>query len=198
MSPLGMGFESHRARHPCSRARVWEYDGATDTWADRQTQGGPSERYWVNAAYDTKDDAVIVFGGRHLGDQYDDTWVYSPDDDSWTRLNVAHHPQARFQAAFAYDLAHDAAVLFGGMTFVNRQNFRDTWILDLSLASPDWRQAGSAPQPEGGTTTGIDGFPAETIFLGMLAFLLYTSSKRRTPRNSEAEYAARRRPSGDG
>jgi hypothetical protein len=31
--------------------------------------------------------------------------------------------------------------LFGGLTFVNRQNFGDTWILDLSLASPYWRQA---------------------------------------------------------
>lgn len=130
-------------------------------------------------AYNSLDGTVIVFGGRRLGDQYDDTWVYSPGGDSWTRPNTAHHPQARFQSAFAYDPTRDAAVLFGGFTFVNRQNFGDTWILDLSLANPDWRQAGAGSQPDGGTTTGIDGFPAETIFLGVLAFLLYTSFKRR-------------------
>jgi hypothetical protein len=69
--------------------------------------------------------------------------------------------------------------LFGGLTFVNRQNL-DTWILDLSLPSPDWRQAGTASQTEGGTSLGIAGFPSEAIILGMFAFLLYASSRRRT------------------
>jgi hypothetical protein len=158
---------------------VWEYDAVANTWTDRQTQSGPSERYWQNTAYDSQGDTVIIFGGRRLGSQYDDTWLYSPGGDSWTRLNVAHHPQARFQSAFAYDPARNAVVLFGGFTFENRQNFGDTWILDLSQESPDWRQVGGGTQPEGSTTPGIDGFPAETIFLGMLAFLLHASLRRR-------------------
>jgi hypothetical protein len=158
---------------------VWEYNAAVDTWTDRETQGGPSERYWVNAAHNSEDGSVIVFGGRRLGSQYDDTWVYSPGDDGWTRLNVAHHPQARFQSAFAYDPTRDAAVLFGGMTFVNRQVFGDTWILDLSLSSPDWRLAGAASQPESVPSPGIDGFPAEAIILGILAPLLHASLRRR-------------------
>jgi len=151
---------------------VWEYDVVANTWTDRQTQGGPSERYWQNTAHDRQDGTVIVFGGRRLGSQYDDTWLYSPGGDSWTRLNVAHRPQARFQSAFAYDPAHHAAVLFGGFTFENRQNFGDTWILDLSSESPDWRQAGAEAQPEGAPTTAIDGFPVEAILLGMLTVLL--------------------------
>jgi len=118
---------------------IWQCDTAADIWIDLQVQGGPSERYWQNTAYDSEDDTVIIFGGRRLGDQYDDTWLYRLGDDGWTRLNVAHHPQARFQSAFAYDPTRDAVVLFGGLTFVNRENFGDTWILDLSLASPDWR-----------------------------------------------------------
>jgi len=68
---------------------------------------------------------------------------------------------------------------FGGLRFVNRQNFGDTWILDLSLASPDWRQAGTASQPENSTSQGIAGFPSEVIILGMLAFLLYARLRRR-------------------
>jgi len=158
---------------------VWEYNTTADTWTDLGTQGGPSERYWENVANNSLDGTVIVFGGRRLGDQYDDTWVYSPGGDSWTRLNTAHHPPARFQSAFAYDPTRDAAVLFGGFTFMNRQNFGDTWMLDLSLANPDWRQAGAGSQPDDGTTNGIDGFPVETIFLGVLAFILYISFKRR-------------------
>lgn len=159
---------------------VWEYDAAANTWTDRQTQGGPSERYWVNTAYNSRDGTVIVFGGRRLGGQYDDTWVYSPGDDSWTRLNVAHHPLARFQSAFAYDPTREAAVLFGGLTFVNRQNFGDTWILDLSLDNPDWRQAGEGAQPESAPSSGISGFPAETIFLAMIAFPLRAYFRRRS------------------
>jgi hypothetical protein len=70
--------------------------------------------------------------------------------------------------------------LFGGLTFVNRQNFGDIWVLDLSLASPYWRQAGTASQPENSASPGIAGFPSEAIISGMLAFLLYASSRRRT------------------
>jgi len=156
---------------------VWEYNAAADTWADRQTQSGPSERYWQNTAYNNQDGTVIIFGGRRLGSQYDDTWLYSPGDDGWTRLNVAHRPQARFQSAFAYDPEHNAVVMFGGFTFQNRQTFGDTWILDLSEESPDWRQAGAATQPESAPASGIDGFPVEAIILGVVTmFLLRTPS----------------------
>ena len=158
---------------------VWEYDVSSNTWIDRQTQSGPSERYWQNTAYDSQGGAVVIFGGRRLGSQYDDTWLYSPDGDSWTRLDVAHRPQARFQSAFAYDPTRNAVLMFGGFTFENRQNFGDTWILDLSLGSPDWRQAGAGTQPESAPTTGIDGFPVEAVLLGMLAVLLL-----RTPPSS--------------
>ena len=158
---------------------VWEYDAAANAWTERQTQGGPSERYWQNTAYNSQDGTVIVFGGRRLGSQYDDTWLYSPGDNTWTRLSVAHSPQARFQSAFAYDPTHDAVVLFGGFTFLNRQNFGDTWILDLSQESTDWRQAGAGTQPEAGPTPGIAGFPVETILIGMLVILPLLASPSR-------------------
>jgi hypothetical protein len=74
---------------------------------------------------------------------------------------------------------YPAKWLFSGLRFVNRQNFGDTGILDLSLASPDWRQAGTASQPENSASPGIAGFPSEAIIPGMLAFLLYASSRRR-------------------
>ncbi len=156
---------------------IWEYDAAADTWTDRQTQSGPSERYWQNTAYNSQDGTVIIFGGRRLGSQYDDTWLYNPGDDGWTRLNVANRPQARFQSAFAYDPERNAVVMFGGFTFQNRQTFGDTWILDLSEESPDWRQAGVATQPESAPASGIGGFPVEAIILGVVAmFLLRTPS----------------------
>jgi len=158
---------------------VWEYDVVANTWTDRQTQGGPSERYWQNTAYNSQDGTIIVFGGRRLGSQYDDTWLYSPGDNTWTRLSVAHNPQARFQSAFAYDPTHDAVVLFGGFTFLNRQNFGDTWILDLSQESTDWRQGGAGTQPEAGPTPGIAGFPVEAILIGMLVILPLLASPSR-------------------
>jgi len=163
---------------------VWEYDVPSNTWIDRQTQSGPSERYWQNTAYDSQGGAVVIFGGRRLGSQYDDTWLYSPGGDSWTRLDVAHRPQARFQSAFAYDPSRNAVLMFGGFTFVNRQNFGDTWIIDPSGEILDWRLAGTAAQPEGSTPQGIEGFPAEAILLGMLTVLLLltTHSSLRTYR----------------
>lgn len=154
---------------------VWEYDAAVNMWTERPTQSGPSERYWQNTAHNAEDGTVIIFGGRRLGSQYDASWLYSQGDDSWTRLNVAHRPRSRFQSAFAYDPGHDAAVLFGGFTFENRQSFGDTWILDLSQESPDWRQPSATTQPESAPASGIGGFPVEAILLGMLAmFLLCT------------------------
>ncbi len=158
---------------------VWEYDAAANTWTDRQTQSGPSERYWQNTAYNSQDGTVIIFGGRRLGSQYDDTWLYSPGSDSWARIDAAHRPQARFQSAFAYDPAHNAVLMFGGFTFQNRQVFGDTWILDLSRESPDWRLAGVAAQPEANAPQGIEGFPPEALLLGALAVLLLL-----TPRSS--------------
>jgi hypothetical protein len=154
---------------------IWEYDVAANMWTERPTQSGPSERYWQNTAYNAEDGTVIIFGGRRLGSQYDDTWLYSQGDDSWTRLSAAHRPRARFQSAFAYDPGHDAAVLFGGFTFENRQSFGDTWILDLSQESPDWRQPSVATQPESAPASGIGGFPVEAVILGVVAmFLLRT------------------------
>ena len=40
--------------------RIWYYDGETDRWIDRDIEPAPSERYWINLAFDPSSSRMIL------------------------------------------------------------------------------------------------------------------------------------------
>lgn len=69
------------------------------------------------------------------------TGLASARTATWVKLNPAHHPSARVNAAIAYDPAAQNIVLFGGYDGTSYLN--DTWIFN----GTDWVQVSTSTAP---------------------------------------------------
>ncbi len=81
--------------------------------------------------YDAAHGNVVLFGGCVPNKPRDvtlinETWLW--DGDNWTQANPADSPQARMDAAMAYNAAAQNVVLFGGASTSLPLN--DTWTWD--------------------------------------------------------------------
>jgi N-acetylneuraminic acid mutarotase len=103
---------------------------ADDDWTQKFPTSNPSSRHQHAVAY-IGDNKIILFGGRYFiiePDQFDDTWVYDLNQNSWTEKFPSSKPQARFRHGMAY-IGDDKVLLFGGYVTTH---FNDTWVYDLS------------------------------------------------------------------
>lgn len=67
---------------------TWIYDGQLNTWTRRYPDEAPARRINTGLAFDSENNVTILFGGWEIdGDQYDDTWIYSYEDNVWTNMN---------------------------------------------------------------------------------------------------------------
>ena len=124
---------------------TWEWDPASDTFADRSTSG-PSARSQHSMVFEKTTGKVLLFGGGLAdsgssiwperfnyadpsqrpspGSSYDgtgislafgDTWEWDSTAPAWTQLTPATAPGARYDSAIIWDSKRNRAVLFGGM-----------------------------------------------------------------------------------
>lgn len=113
---------------------IWAYDYAGDRWEKLVTQNKPPARYCHAMTYDPESNNVILFGGGGgTGETtYDDTWIYSCRNGSWTSVSSTMHPEGRSMACMAYDSSSGKAVLFGGALLSHSGGFvyyPETWAL---------------------------------------------------------------------
>jgi len=97
--------------------------------------------------YDTENDRVILFGGYTVDETrefYNDTWVFSPDDNIWTELLI-NGPSNRGSHSMAYNSDEGTILLFGGQTSTRRLS--DTWVFDCSTET--WTEIETESAPEG-------------------------------------------------
>ena len=90
------------------------------------SRGCPSPRGWIQLAYDSKREKVVLFGGS--GEWYfNDLWNFDPRTRRWdlvmqdTKLaeqekdrDWSRHPKGRDNHQFIYDPAHDVYWMYGG------------------------------------------------------------------------------------
>jgi catechol 2,3-dioxygenase-like lactoylglutathione lyase family enzyme len=109
------------------------------------TDAGPSSRTLPGAAFDSRRDVLVVYGGLDLetGATLDDLWEW--DGHRWNVRQVAG-PGPRDHHAMAFDEARGTVVLYGGGHHRDRTFLpTDTWTWDGST----WRLVDSATGPGG-------------------------------------------------
>jgi len=106
--------------------QVWSFDGAE--WG-RLPGAGPAARSLCGAAYDSRRDRVILFGGvgnKGYSEPKGDTWEW--DGETW-RQATDTTVGTRDHHVMAYDSRRGRTVMYGGLTS-SRSWATDTWEWD--------------------------------------------------------------------
>lgn len=123
--------------------------GDRPAWTLIQVSTGAPPDDWgqSSAAYDSKRDRVILFGGYVDSRPHREVHALSlGETPRWTRLTpVGIAPTPRMSAAVAYDPVGDRLIVAGGVTYTTRwENLDDVWALSLE-DPPAWTRL----DPEG-------------------------------------------------
>ncbi len=122
---------------------TWILRGAT--WTEVSSPESPSPRSAAGATYDGNDSWVVVFSGNEGGlpASVPDTWTFNGtwEWDTNTPVEAWPNPSARYAASFAFDLADDATVLFGGSNGFGTNG--ETWV----FSDQQWTQLYPSPSP---------------------------------------------------
>ena len=122
-----------------------------------------SPRTGHRVVYDSDNDRIILFGGNTVNHErvyYDDTWVLSLSENTWTKLPV-EGPSPRGGHAMAYSSDHNKVLLFGGVGPTNRLS--DTWVFDCDTDT--WTRIETDSSPEGRSDFDMTYDPRNAVFI---------------------------------
>ncbi len=97
-------------------------------WQNPDPDVSPPPRRSQAMVYDRENKVVVLFGGFGNGTHLNDTWVYDPKTNSWTKMEPPESPSPRAAVTLVYDQKHENIVLFGGFGHEHVLVFNDTWI----------------------------------------------------------------------
>jgi hypothetical protein len=107
--------------------------GGAANWTRLAPSGPPPSLVsFVNVAYDSANNRLIVYGGPTDGISANEVWVLSNADGSggppsWTRLAASNPPPRRSDNVAIYDSANNRLTIFGGGAAT--ANLADVWVL---------------------------------------------------------------------
>lgn len=130
---------------PARFGDTWTYDAAKNKWIQKDYRIRPGAYCGSRFVYDSKNEKVILFGGWFQNEQFDNTtWTFSPDTNTWQRMNPSIRPPARAFHSMVFDANNGVAVLFGGGD--THKTFRnDTWTYDYETDA--WVDKGPVVSP---------------------------------------------------
>lgn len=102
---------------------TWAFDGTN--WTQLNPPTSPPRRAWASMVYvPWNGGRIVLFGGQDNSNQnLNDTWMW--DGTTWTQVNTASSPGARFSAASAYDAERNKVMIFSGSG-----GGSETWLFD--------------------------------------------------------------------
>jgi hypothetical protein len=108
---------------------VWAYSAATHTWQQKPSIG-PAPRSGFALAYNHQINhrRVVLYGGAEVMQQYDDTWEYDTQANTWRSISTDMKPPsgAGAKTAYVFTSSIQGIVLWGG-SFASNQTFRYRW-----------------------------------------------------------------------
>lgn len=111
---------------------VFVSSSTTWVWKDyvwhRLSGTGPIARNHYGIVYDPFDEQIVLFGGRHQGQQSNDTWVLR--GETWQELDLPLSPDGRYGHVMFFDHNRQRMIVFGGYDAA-RGFLDDTWELVL-------------------------------------------------------------------
>lgn len=117
----GRSFSSNQ-----NYADFWEWNGST--WNQLSDSNPFGYLAHTCAAYDEKNNRIVLFGGLKQGAPSNELWMWS--DNEWKQIPVeGEWPSARLAASLVYSSAHKKIFLFGGSQ-TNGTIITDVWQLD--------------------------------------------------------------------
>ena len=128
-----------------SSSETWTFDGA---WT-KLPIAGPPARVLHSMVYDPIRHATFLVGGRasvSITDTLEDMWQLAGPCNTrvWTRVDATPLPPGRVNSAFAFDVEHGVAMLFGGQSEgLGGPPLGDTWTWDGSA----WTEHATSPSP---------------------------------------------------
>jgi hypothetical protein len=143
-------------------ARVWGWDGVRWRAVD---EGSPEGRDFGGAAYDSRRDVLVVYGGRTSSGCYTDTWEW--ERRAWRKLSV-ESPRVCDDFAMAYDAGRGKAVLFGGRD-AGQMLHGDTWEWDGNNWTLVSGESDSTPPPRAQYALVYDSARARVLLFGGLS-----------------------------
>ena len=91
---------------------VWTYDYNTNTWQELGNTNAPAVRDYINLAYDSQADKIIMYGGYSHGN--DETWIYDLSTNTWQQMQPSKNPGtiSRYTMIYVGDI--NKTILYGG------------------------------------------------------------------------------------
>jgi hypothetical protein len=149
--------------YPGEEIQTWAWKDGNWTQLHPPAQPSGAGHYYFSLASDARSKRVLGFGGCCAQDVLpSQTWSW--DGNTWSRLQPKTMPTDRFGINFAYDVAIERTVLFGGYVGLSGNQSNDLWTWDGGT----WvRQYPSAtPPPDlANAAIGYDGVHKNIVLL---------------------------------
>jgi DNA-binding MarR family transcriptional regulator len=122
---------------------TWSYDVDSNTWKNMFPAKYPGKLSDLTMSFDDRSKRMVLFSGWDpTGPNSNDTWTYSPAENTWYKMAPPSWPLPRGPAPTVYDSLRDRTILFGGK---NRTiAFNDTWAYELQNVPTEPRNATAA------------------------------------------------------
>lgn len=150
-----------------------------------------SPRTGHRLVYDSGKDRIILFGGNTVNHErvyYDDTWVLSLSENTWTKL-PAEGPSPRGEHAMAYSSDYNKVLLFGGVDPTGRLG--DTWVFDCDTDT--WTRVETDGSPEGRSDFDMT-YDSRNVVSSCMAGGAAARAYNTTPGSSTSKRTRGRRP----
>jgi len=137
-------------------ANTWMFDAENYTWRNMVPIAAPGARSDGTMAYSTADDVFIVFGGTNwAGANYNDTWEYDYNTNTWADKVAWNAPYQNYGAQLVYDQEEDLFIFYGGFTAAGGL-LSETWSYDYGTNT--WANL----------TAAVSGSPSGTAYHSMV------------------------------
>ena len=99
---------------------TWSFNVVSDEWEEIKVTGDkPIARINSAMVYDEKNDRFIMFGGNSSASglsfsPLNDTWIFTPSDNKWEKIQTANSPSRRLYHSMAIDTASNKAIVYSG------------------------------------------------------------------------------------